>query len=417
MPFGIAGRTMMLGIAAIAVIFAVNPRHPAVIALAELQIDDLRANARPALQPTGSVAIVEVDDKSIAKVGRWPWPRAVMADLISTLRDYKVAVIGMDLIFDELDDFDRDHKALAAKLGAAGVRAPVVAAALGPGNDAALADALVRQGSTYLAYPFEGHYFGTVGIPEVGHFFVREISNPPPLTFDEVLHSAGPLPELISANAYLPATQLINSSARGSAFVDVDADMDGVLRTIPTVIRFHDRFCAPLFLALVGAYRDHHRWCCRSRNRASVELSSAGRTCRWTRWDGCDRFPRSRHRDPGIVGGRHLNRRTPEEALKGKIVMLGVSARGLGDRTVTSLGADIPGVEVQAGAVDNVLSGRFLRRSEVTEGETRLIAILLGFAMTIAVSQLGALRSAAVGIALVPGTFCTRSIACKSAAR
>ena len=404
MPFGIAGRTMMLGIAAIAVIFAVNSRHPAVIALAELQIDDLRVNARPALQPTGSVAIVEVDDKSIAKVGRWPWPRAVMADLISALRDYKVAVIGMDLIFDEPDDFDRDHKALAAKLGAAGVSAPVVATALGPGNDAALADALVRQGSTYLAYPFEGHYFGTVGIPEVGHFFVREISNPPPLTFDEVLHSAGPLPELISANAYLPATQLINSSARGSAFVDVDADMDGVLRTIPTVIRFHDRFCAPLFLALVGAYRDHAPLVL-SLTQSGVGGVIVGRT-----HVPVDEMGRMlidfRGRGAGIPAlsvADILARRTPEEALKGKIVMLGVSARGLGDRTVTSLGADIPGVEVQASAVDNVLSGRFLRRSEVTEGETRLIAILLGFAMTIAVSQLGALRSAAVGVALVAG--------------
>ena len=402
--FGAVGRTVTLGIIVVAVIFAVDSRHPAVIARAELQIDDLRMNARPAPHSTGSVAIVEIDDDSIAKIGRWPWPRGVTANLVSALRDYQVAVIGMDLLFDEPDYVDHDRLALADQLGAAGVSAPAIAAALRPENDAALARALVRQGSTYLAYSFEGHYFGTLGLPAVRHVFAREIGHPPPIAFDLIFRAAGPQPELISANAYLPATPLINESARGSGFVDVDADMDGVLRSIPTVIRFHDRLCAPLFLALVSAYRGNAPLMV-SLTRSAVDAVMVGRTR--VPVDEMGRmlidFGGPGSKFPTFSVPDILAHRVPVEALKGKIVLVGVSARGLGDRVVTPQGGDIPGVDVQATAVDNVLSGKFLRRSEVTEGETRLLALLLGLAMTIAASQLGALRSAAVGLVLVAG--------------
>jgi hypothetical protein len=49
MSLGISSRTFALGLAVVAVIFAANSLHPAVFALAELQIDDLRINALPPL--------------------------------------------------------------------------------------------------------------------------------------------------------------------------------------------------------------------------------------------------------------------------------------------------------------------------------------------------------------------------------
>src|SRR5712671_1097479 len=112
---GTTARNIILGIAVIAVLFAINSWRPAAIARAELSADDLRMYARGTPPPTGMVAIVAIDDGSIAKVGRWPWPRSELARLVSTLRDSKVAVIGMDLLFAEPDDIDRDHRALAGR--------------------------------------------------------------------------------------------------------------------------------------------------------------------------------------------------------------------------------------------------------------------------------------------------------------
>jgi len=402
--FGTSGRTILLGLAVIAVIFAINYRYPTVLGGAELMAGDLRMHSRRESEPTGSVVIVAIDDESISKIGQWPWPRGVLAELITALGNYNVAVIGMDLLFPETDRADRDHQELAARLAAAGVGQTAIAAALSPDNDRALANALVSQGSTYLAYPFEAHFIRTAETLPILHAFSRTIVNPPPVTYSSVLYAPGPLPDLISANSYLPAIPLLSNSARGSAFVDVDLDADGVLRSVPTVIRFDKQFCVPLFLALVSAYRDHARLVL-SLSNSAVERVAVGATRVLV--DEMGRmlidFRGRLGKIPTFSAKSILAHRIPEPALKGKIALIGVTGFGLGDRIVTPLGADIPGVEIQAAAVDNVLAGKFIRYSETTQAETWLLALFLGLAVTLAASTLSALRAGITSLALFFG--------------
>jgi adenylate cyclase len=401
---GTTGRTIFLGLAVVAIIFAINYRYPTALGGAELIAGDLRMDTRRKAQPTGSVVVVAIDDESISKIGQWPWPRGIIAQLISALGDYKVGVIGVDLLFPEVDRADRDHRALAARLAAAGVGQSAIAAALGPNNDRALADALLSQGSTYLAYPFEAHFVRTPETSPMLRAFSPSIVNPPPVTYSSVLYPPGPLPDLISANSYLPPTPVLLESARGSAFVDVDLDADGDLRSIPTVIRFDNQFCVPLFLALVSAYRDHARLVL-SLSNSAVERVAVGTTRVLV--DEMGRmlidFRGRLGRIPTFSANRVLARGVPEAALKGKIVLVGVTAFGLGDRIVTPLGANIPGVEIQAAAVDNVLAGKFIRYSETTQAETWLLALFLGLAVTIAASTLSALGAGITSLALVFG--------------
>lgn len=396
---------MILGVAVLAVICIVNYRHTSVMEAAELRADDLRMHSRPELGPTGSVAVVTIDDKSIASVGQWPWPRREMARLISALSDYKVSVIGIDLLFPEPDREDVKDKVLESRLAAAGVSPSTIEAALGPENDVAFAKAMAEQGSTYLAYAFEGHQFIFIeNNPGVRREFTGAIRNPPPVTFDRTHYKAGPLPQLFNANAYLPPIQELNQKARGTAFVDVDTDVDGVVRQIPAVIRFDKRFCAPFFLALASAYRGHAEldlYLTKSRVDAvtiggeNVPVDEIGRML-------VD-FRGRLGSIPTFSVIDVLEHRVAADSLKSKVVLVGMTAHGLGDRKVTPLGGDVSGVEIHAAAVDNVLSGRFVRRSEATEGGAVVAALILGLAMTLAISQLTAMRSAMAGIVLIAG--------------
>lgn len=45
-----------------------------------------------------AVAIVDIDDLSLQKVGQWPWPRYVLGNLIKATRQEKSQVIGMDIL-------------------------------------------------------------------------------------------------------------------------------------------------------------------------------------------------------------------------------------------------------------------------------------------------------------------------------
>src|ERR1700726_3638463 len=57
----------------------------------------------PRVKTARPVVIVDLDEKSLAKYGQWPWPRTRVADLIDILTRLDAAVIAFDVIFAEPD--------------------------------------------------------------------------------------------------------------------------------------------------------------------------------------------------------------------------------------------------------------------------------------------------------------------------
>src|SRR3990167_7707734 len=73
------------------------------------RLDDIVYDARLRATMPGTlddrVVIVDIDEKSLAEVGRWPWSRDHMARLVDTLfEDHGIAVLGFDMVFAEADD-------------------------------------------------------------------------------------------------------------------------------------------------------------------------------------------------------------------------------------------------------------------------------------------------------------------------
>src|SRR3989344_1892684 len=70
----------------------------------EHMIYDARARFRlkPDITQRGDeIALVAIDDDSINKIGRWPWPRSRMAELLKKLSEYQPKAIGMNVLFSE----------------------------------------------------------------------------------------------------------------------------------------------------------------------------------------------------------------------------------------------------------------------------------------------------------------------------
>ncbi|MBP9532802.1 MAG: CHASE2 domain-containing protein, partial [Syntrophaceae bacterium] len=68
----------------------------------ENSLYDLRANLR-VTSSKAPVAVIAIDEQSIANLGRWPWPRAHIASMVDLLQSYQVKVIGLDIIYSEKD--------------------------------------------------------------------------------------------------------------------------------------------------------------------------------------------------------------------------------------------------------------------------------------------------------------------------
>ena len=68
-----------------------------------LRVFDFFQVVRPRQQTIRPVVIVDIDEASLKEIGQWPWPRTVMADLVTHLTQLGAAVIGFDIVFPEPD--------------------------------------------------------------------------------------------------------------------------------------------------------------------------------------------------------------------------------------------------------------------------------------------------------------------------
>ena len=96
------------------------------------RIDPRKKTQRP-------VTIVDIDDKSMEKLGQWPWPRTRIADLITELTRLGAVVIAFDVVFPEPDRLNPGRRGRNVRNLDEETRAKLSAL---PSNDQILADAM-----------------------------------------------------------------------------------------------------------------------------------------------------------------------------------------------------------------------------------------------------------------------------------
>ena len=86
---------------------------PSFFELVELKALDVRFKNKFTVKPGDEVVILTIDEKSLKELGRWPWPRSVMARLVDSLTAYDVKVIGFDIVFAEENQRRAEYISLA----------------------------------------------------------------------------------------------------------------------------------------------------------------------------------------------------------------------------------------------------------------------------------------------------------------
>lgn len=394
--------TVAIGIAVVAAITYFNWHG---------RLDRLEASASDRLiyglgakqPPSGAVVIARIDDKSIAELGRWPWSRDVEARLVQALIDDHAAVVGFDVMLPERDPADIEREVISSQLQIAGRHDATLDAMLARSNDAKLADAIRAQGSTYLGYSFTS--LGTTKTSAQNLLGYRStFLEPRPLFYNSAAKAAGARDTALPAPAYLPPIPILNSAARGTAFVNIDLDKDGTARSYPTVVRFNRHYCVPLFLALVDAYAHQAPLRLRFDSSGIAGISVGNNRI------PVDEVGRMKVHFRGPVGtlpwysiSDIIDHRIPPDAIKDRIVIVGLTATALGDRFVTPVGGDFPGVEIQANAVDNVLVGDFLLHNRLLWDVEQCAGVLIGVAISLVAAYTTAIYGAIVAVVLGAG--------------
>ena len=305
----------------------------------EYGVYDRLVRSIPERQPSDRIVIIDVDERSLATIGQWPWRRDVIGKLVSRLRELGAAVVALDIVFAEPDRFESN----------------------GIAPDAALADAL-RGGRVVLGYAmtFDGTHHASRAC--VRHPMGVAIVQPP----DDQAGSP-----FFRATGAVCNLESLSDAAGVSGFLNAAPDPDGILRRVPMLVEYDGNVYPSLSLAAVAMATGERPSAIRVANVNNAALLVDARTGGRDRSVALDgksnlllRYRGAKRTFPYYSAADVLEGRANPLTFAKKIVFVGTTALGTREVVATPLDTLFAGVEVHATAADNLLQGDFLSRPE-----------------------------------------------------
>ncbi|NOT85421.1 MAG: adenylate/guanylate cyclase domain-containing protein [Methylococcaceae bacterium] len=335
----------------------------------------------PRLSQDVGVRVIDIDDESLQRIGQWPWPRTRIASLLNCFKNNQKA-IGIDFIFSE-----PDNTSPAAMLKLWQV-APEVSAQLKllPDHDQQLATAIAKQ-PTVLGFSAEVA-FNTTVLPAEPFRFIYSGDTP-----DAFVHS------FTSAKNSLP---LLEKSAIGNGALMFTPDVDGVVRKVPLVIKIQEKVYPAFSLEILRVVLHQKNYLVKTTADTGIGIEHI--------MTGDFKIPTTANGEMWVYyaplnplrtipAWQILNGDVSAESLKDNILLLGSSGRGLTDIRFTPVSGLIPGVEVHAQLIEQMLTQHFLIRPNWAISLEVLMLFLTSLLVGIVTLNSGIVRSASIALA------------------
>lgn len=329
------------------------------------------------------VVIVDIDEKSLAELGQWPWPRTRVADLVQRLTDLHAAAIAFDIVFAEPDRLSPGVAANGFRDIDDATRSKLRAL---PSNDQVFADVLKKSPVV----------LGESGLP----YIIRQPEVNLPLTGLATL-GGDPQPFLLNFPGLLRNVPVLEEAAPGRGLFTIRTERDGIVRRVPMIMMAQNNLMPSLAFEMLRVVT--------KADTILVKSDAAG-----VRSVGVPGFeiPTDRNGQLWVHFAKHDNARyiSALDVLQGRIgpdvvaqrlILIGTSAVGLLDVKTTPLDPVMPGVEVHAQVIEAALTGQVLSQPNYAIGLELLAAILFSLAIIWLAPILGAATLLAFGAVVV----------------
>jgi adenylate cyclase len=299
-----------------------------------------------------TILIIDINEKSLAAEGRWPWSRQKVATMVNNLADAGVAVVAFDILFSEPERNPADSVTQHLEANNIVVPPSLLEARAALDADAIFAASLDST-DVVLGILFQGDASITQG--ELPFSVVKSdgISNLSKMT-------------RISFNNYESNIKVLQTQTPGSGFINASYDDDGIIRRAALVAEYNGKFYPSLALetarlmtltdsidmeiAHVGNGIQQItgvKW-----GRELIETDSVGRVL--------IPYRGKRKSFPYISATDVVNGNFDPDMFEGAVVFVGTSAVGLGDLRTTPVGLTYPGVEIHANVLEGLLAPEIL---------------------------------------------------------
>jgi len=321
------------------------------------------------------VRIVDIDEASLERLGQWPWPRTRLAELVDRLNAAGVAAVGFDMMFAEPDR--TSPKTVAELWSLEGELSDELRDALEklPDHDQVFAQS-IQKAPVVLGFALDRAK--TSASLETSTQAAR-----PYRYINSGVPSGRWLHDFATVTTSLP---VLEQSALGNGAMSFVPDSDGVVRRVPLVFSLAGEPVSTLVAEVLRVGQSEKNIFLKSAEEentglaeirvGAINIPTTARGEMWVHFSApvADRY---------VPAWKVLAGQVPKALLENHLVLLGASAQGLMDLRFSPLGRIVPGVEVHAQALEQILSGQFLQRpawATAAEAITIIVGtLLIGF--------------------------------------
>ena len=343
------------------------------------------------------VRILDIDDESLSRIGQWPWPRDVMAEIVARLNELGASAVVFDMVFSQPDRL----------------------------SPKSLRQMLPERPE------FEEARKGLLAIPDNDELFAQTIDGSYVVTGFALTgtETSGALPEIKAGFAengdraapYLPAyagamkvLTNIESKVAGNGALNAIPESDGIYRRIPMFMTLKDKIFPSLVAESLRVAQDASTFIIRAVGASGEE--GFGETGLVGFKVGAVTVPTDENgqiwvRFTGDIPERYvpawklLEGKAPAEKLEGHIVLIGTSAAALKDLRATPLNPAAAGVSLHAEALETILTGNFLNRPDFAHGLEVVASLLLGLLLIWLLPKWGSIWCAVLTLFAIGGVI------------
>ena len=322
---------------------------------------DLYQKVFPLNKQTSEVIIIDIDEKSLGKFGQFPWNRSIFAKILENVSATKPKAVGFDIFFTEKDKQSPEEIISAYNL----IPTDVAQLQNIKGPDEIFKEQLEKSKSVIAVLGSNVSSHGTYDRSAKAKFLSKG-GDPKEFTYSYP-YSIGSLEKL-------------EKSAKGLGSISFLDQTDGIIRSLPLIVRFENKLYPTMGLEMVRIGSNQKNLYVEMNeigiNRISArpyKISSDPNGIIWIRY-------KKSLKSQYISASSVFDGKFDPKRFKDKYVLIGASAQGLFDLVKTPLGVTIPGVEVHGNVIENILDQSYLIRNPNTYIFELLFSIIVACA-------------------------------------
>ena len=299
---------------------------------------DMFFNIRGEINASKDIVIIDVDERSLKTLGRWPWRRDKIAKIVDNLTEYGVGVIGFDMVFAEEDGSSpkKIAKTLGIKIENAEDYDEIFAKSIA--NSPSILGFVLNIEQNFSNY-----------IPTVNGIFVER---------GKSKENFIPTAKGVTSNI-----EILQNSAYSSGSFNMFPDPDGVVRYVPMLFSLDGTIYPSLSLEMIRialgekmVFINYDEFGIDNIQIGELSIPTDENGRLFINFAG----PKKSYRYISALDV--YEKKVDRSELEGKIVLIGTSASGLLDLRATPFDQTIPGVEIHANAIDNIINGNFIQK-------------------------------------------------------